>query len=758
METLPNLNPQPPDPSDLSPLFDSLDLSLPTRTRTTALSQLALLHAHFPHAVELGYHTQTRARMMRHTPDTCRQAFSTNAAMQPLLPRATANGLLINGLLESLPDVVDELRQMLRSRAGPGTGTEGAGSQARVAAGPLQWGPEVFLGPFDQGGATPTEAGMSGSAPTTAEGEEAERSASARKVDSQYTEALLEMLSSGTANPTVRAKVAAKMGPWLLRCWTDTACVQRTLTRLVLVKAGLEEQAGFATSAGLEAIVQDLAGAWEWTGDRWKGRGADGILEPEEQVREARSREVRMTVETLAYLSRRRDVKARLLGGGAGGDQILSSTRSIACIRGVLADENDSDDAASAEAVFGCLSILDNLTTYPPRLSEEQSKLAALKEYANGPKAGAAAPGSTPEPDPPIDGRNGIVMASDLVPALIRRGRSTTITHAARFLILSILLSLSKQAPHRRELVPLGALKLILGLLPSLSPADNTAPNTTTPTTIPASSSPATTESLFTATLTLARLLIATNPSHATSSASAPLLTAIRPLLLLLDRSSPRSIYPEKYRSDLLPQFESLLALTNLASAPAPDGSDVRAHIVRHGFGALAEELLLSANAQVQRATVELLCNLMQDAGCVEKFADGTQAGRQRLKVLVALTDAEDAKTRLAAAGAVAMFSEWGQIACAALVGEELVVRRLEGILVEGNDFGLIHRALVILLNLMSAEGECGRAAVDVFGARPVMLLKLEELRRLGSGAGAGSPVVDLAQQCLSRLGKPYMV
>jgi hypothetical protein len=108
--------------------------------------------------------------------------------------------------------------------------------------------------------------------------------------------------------------------------------------------------------------------------------------------------------------------------------------------------------------------------------------------------------------------------------------------------------------------------------------------------------------------------------------------------------------------------FEGLLALTNLAST---EGS-IREQIIRIGWTKV-EELLLHDNVMIQRATVELVCNLMASPTGVAKFADGSKAASNRLHILLALADAEDFATRRAAGGAVAMLTEWDK-ACEAVV------------------------------------------------------------------------------------------
>ncbi|KAJ1899762.1 class II myosin, partial [Kickxella alabastrina] len=138
----------------------------------------------------------------------------------------------------------------------------------------------------------------------------------------------------------------------------------------------------------------------------------------------------------------------------------------------------------------------------------------------------------------------------------------------------------------------------------------------------------------------------------------------------------------------LLMRFEALLALTNLASAPPGSSHDVRGYLANDLDGiSLVELVLLSDHVLVRRAATELVCNLVYDEAVFERFAkgadthvpadeftpgivelpsdaegdgadsDGAGYRSQRLHLLVALADVDDAATRSAAAGALAVLT-----------------------------------------------------------------------------------------------------
>ena len=194
----------------------------------------------------------------------------------------------------------------------------------------------------------------------------------------------------------------------------------------------------------------------------------------------------------------------------------------------------------------------------------------------------------------------------------------------------------------------------------------------------------------------IARILISTNPLHIFGGSNPlPLTSSIRPLLTLLTSD------PTTEQRNLLPVFESLLALTNLASTD----DTARNPIIRISFPQI-EELLLSNNKMVTRATVELICNLMQSPEGVAKFADGSKKASQRMHILLALTDSEDFATRRAAGGGLASLTEWDTAVNAILErnrGVKLLLR-----MCKEDEEEMRHRGVVCILNVLSAPGKVG--------------------------------------------------
>jgi hypothetical protein len=330
------------------------------------------------------------------------------------------------------------------------------------------------------------------------------------------------------------------------------------------------------------------------------------------------------------------------------------------------------DAPKKSPLTYGALSILVNLTTYLPALSEEQKRMTQLKAFAN-----AAKTSSKPDPlndDDHVSKRCEAVFEAGTIPVLVTHSQHGSTASLA--LVVSIVFSLSKTSKIRGQMAQQGAVKLLLHAY-STFPSENVTPRRTT-------------------AHALARILISTNPTHVFGgSTPLPLTSALRPLLFLLGDD------PTAEHRDLLPVFESLLALTNLASTD----DTARNPIIRLAF-AQVEELLLSNNKLVTRATVELLCNLMQAPTCVSKFADGSKQASHRMHILLALADSEDFETRRAAGGALASLTEWDTAVNAILERDRGLVILLA--LCKEDSEELRHRGVVCILNVLTAPGKVG--------------------------------------------------
>jgi HEAT repeat protein len=402
-----------------------------------------------------------------------------------------------------------------------------------------------------------------------------------------------------------------------------------------------------APSAGQEERIQPITTSIEELSDMFKTMLSKNTTE-------------QSSIEGLAYASLQPKVKESLAA-----DKSFLKTLIKAL----------GDAPAKSPATYGALSILLNLTAYMPTLSEEQKRLGQLKAYANASKS------SKPDPlndDEHVSKRCFAVFEAGLIPILVTHSQHGST--ASLMLVVSIVFSLSKNSRIRGQMAQQGAIKLLLHAY-SIFPSDD----------IPARR---------TAAHALARILISTNPVHVFGGSNPISMTnAVRPLLLLLDDD------PATEQRDLLPVFESLLALTNLASTD----DTARNPIIRLGFPRI-EELLLSNNKMITRATVELICNLMQAPTGVAKFADGSKQASHRMHILLALADEEDFETRRAAGGAMASLTEWDTAVNAILERDRGVTLLLA--LCKEEQEELRHRGVVCILNVLTAPSKVGEWGV----------------------------------------------
>lgn len=101
-------------------------------------------------------------------------------------------------------------------------------------------------------------------------------------------------------------------------------------------------------------------------------------------------------------------------------------------------------------------------------------------------------------------------------------------------------------------------------------------------------------------------------------------------------------------------------------------------------------------------------------------YADGSRRALERLRILVAMADVEDEKTRSAAGGALAMLTEYEEVRKSMIEDSEKLGRTAEVVLemVDDNDLGLKHRGFVVLSNLLGSEQGRGEAVKRICSER----------------------------------------
>ncbi|KAI1401962.1 putative actin cytoskeleton organization protein [Hypoxylon fuscum] len=333
------------------------------------------------------------------------------------------------------------------------------------------------------------------------------------------------------------------------------------------------------------------------------------------------------------------------------------------------------DAPAKSPLTYGALSIFVNLTRYQPALSDEQKRMAQLKAYADA--AGKLGPSNPLNDDKHVSERCKQVFEAGIVPVLVTHSRHGSV--ASLNLIVSIISSLSVTTNLRGLLSQQGAVNLLIAAFTALPDSESQGKRT--------------------AAQALARILISTNPALVFGGTRArPQNAAIRPLISIIPPD------PAAETRDLLPTFEALMALTNLASTD----EDTRATIIRNAWSEI-EEQLLSSNHLVSKAAVELVCNLVQCIEGIALYAADNPQAENRLHILLALADAEDEGTRSGAGGALASLSSYEAIT-AGIVKRQRGVEVVLGLCSEENE-DLRHRGVFIVYNMISCEGDVGKNA-----------------------------------------------
>ena len=335
-------------------------------------------------------------------------------------------------------------------------------------------------------------------------------------------------------------------------------------------------------------------------------------------------------------------------------ERLVKDTDFLPSLLSVLKSPGQSHPLA-----YGCLSIIVNLTYYQPPLSEEQKRINDIKRLAKDSDVNTI---DELDKDNYVATRCKTILAAGLLPAL--NAMATNSSPACITAISRILISVSTPAAHGGLLAHQGAIKLILTLLNK-----QVDPQTE-----------------LTFSHAMAKILITVNPSLVFSSRT-PITAPINYLVTILTNES----LPTE-----LPRFEALLALTNLASAD----NSARNAIVEKAWTVI-ETLLLNDHALIQRATTELVCNLVVSDKGAEKFIPSTTntSATSRLHLLLALADVEDVATRRAAGGALAMLTDFKEI-CMALKEVERGLQRVVSIVGDQDD-GVAFRGVICAGNMV---------------------------------------------------------
>lgn len=467
-----------------------------------------------------------------------------------------------------------------------------------------------------------------------------------KKVKSEKVEqAALNMLSAACLDSSCRAAIKKHCLPWL---------------RLVMEK-GRQDRRGLAAVI-LTKVLYPTESAKDISGNNTQEKTEVNSLVPmfTKLMADPREANKQSSIEGLAYASLQPTVKEELIGDRSFLDRLMDSLR---------------NSRPGATIIFGALTLIDHLTKYLPILSEEQKKMNQLKAYASASKSDAK-----PDPleeDAAVSRRCKAVVEAGVVTTFVAIGDH--LSPASTAVVANIMLSLTRNSGLRGTIAQQGGARLLLmkcTAIAGITDVDKQARRAMSH--------------------GLARILISIDPTLVFPTAGSPPLTSVtRPILSLLTQNETESSEGPR---DLLPTFEALLALTNLASAPSDEATVV---IIRQTVS-IIEDLLLSNNAMIQRAATELVCNFMTSAAGVEIFADESKAADRRLHILLALADVEDPATRKAAGGALATLTCY-EGAVKGIVAKERGLEILLGLCTDENH-EIMYRGLVCINNIAQMQ------------------------------------------------------
>ncbi|CAO1620512.1 unnamed protein product [Parajaminaea phylloscopi] len=296
---------------------------------------------------------------------------------------------------------------------------------------------------------------------------------------------------------------------------------------------------------------------------------------------------------------------------------------------------------------FALSTILLNLVSYRPILSDDERKINKLRAMATAAKAGSDKTPSRSDHDTElasgdaneeVDARVDILMKHGCIRTLVGltfpgagptpagMGQSLNSSRAVKSDLAAIFLHLTRSHDKQRRgaIVQAGGAKALVALssdaLARISPSQNDGEHKSSATVLDAP------QALARLCITASPAILFGSPSGAVA-ATVPYLSA----LFSLPSASP------------LQRFEALLALTNVASLGPEAAQAVGSSKAGPGnrqpsstqpaqvptiAEGVEEVIMLDENAMVRRAAIELLCNLLQADPILSRWA-GDEEGRE---------------------------------------------------------------------------------------------------------------------------------
>lgn len=347
-----------------------------------------------------------------------------------------------------------------------------------------------------------------------------------------------------------------------------------------------------------------------------------------------RDRLYKWAVEGLAFLSLDAEVKEALVSK----ERVLKILCSV-------------PKSGEKSLLYGLSTIFVNLTNSYDK-PERNLELEELGKYAgeNVPKEHEL------DGDHYVKKRVSCLLKVGIVPALL--DLATVESDAIHEQVSRVFLALVEQNTNRGTVIQQGGVKLLLPL---------TSNNTV--------------KGKLIAAQALAKIAITSDPKLSFPGQRS--LEVVRPLVQLLKSEQG------------LQQFESLMALTNLASTC----DDVRHRIIKEGGIPLAESLMFEEHELIRRASTEFLCNMVQMPQVHERFlCDDIE----RVKLWTLFSGEDDFELARAAAGGLAQLTHDPRI-CTKVMEVKSATAILKELLASEKG-ELQHRAAYIVANLMAAN------------------------------------------------------
>lgn len=400
-------------------------------------------------------------------------------------------------------------------------------------------------------------------------------------------------------------------------------------------------------------------------------------------------------VEGLAYLSDDKSLKEGLADDTVFLEHLLSLIPTPRKHNNLIAREIDEapQGQTSTALMYGVATIVYNLVSYPPVLTEEQTQIAKLRQMAQPRSKGtdgkiqdlsSNTAEQEQESDEVVAKRGAKLIKAGVIPVLNTISRAES--NFTRLAAAKAYLALTQARKHRGAMLQQGAGKALrlLCRTGTLRWVEG-IPVPPLLTGVLSQDFARRTKDDLIALQALAKLAITTEPRLLFGTQEAEMVDACAPFQLLL-------LHPN---SSLLQQFEALMALTNLASVSAAVAAKITS--IKE-IPSKLEVLMLDDNEMIRRAAVELTCNTITTDGLLSRYggappepttptADANtpsdavskrylddlsspspSALIARLHVLLGLSDVEDRPTQLAASGTLATLLSISPAACKALL------------------------------------------------------------------------------------------